>query len=75
MQNDIEELKDFPLEKLVFPYTIDKKIGKYCFEVNGPTHFNVDEKNNYFLDGITSLKKFFIEKLGLVYVNIPYYEF
>lgn len=69
----IGEFKEFPKDSLVMPYTIDKKIGKFCFEMNGPHHYFQNEENQYFLDGYARLKKYFMEKIGLSYIEIPYF--
>ena len=47
-------------------------------EVNGPSHFRqspgVNESNLYSLNINTLKKQELLEKMGYVYVDIPYYE-
>ncbi|KAL4482139.1 hypothetical protein ABPG72_014952 [Tetrahymena utriculariae] len=72
---ELEQNPKFPEHELIIPYTLDCRKGALCFEVNGPQHYLTDNRNQSSLDGVTLLKKNFLEKLGFKYIEIKYTEF
>jgi hypothetical protein len=70
-----QNLIDFGDKCLLIPYSIDVLSGDLAFEVNGPFHYFKDINTDRFvLNGHTKLKREFINKLKLRYVEIPFWE-
>lgn len=71
----ISENMEFLKETIVNPYTVDFRVGKYCFEINGPYHYCIDQEGNYIMNGKSQKKKEFLEKIGFIYIEIPFFRF
>lgn len=67
-------LNNFPQNELFIPYSLDYRYNDKIFEHNGLIHYYDDlEDKSKKLNGITMLKKRFLESLGMNVIEIPYY--
>jgi hypothetical protein len=70
-----QNLIDFGEKCLLIPYSIDILSGDLAFEVNGPFHYFRDiNTESFVMNGHTKLKREFINKLKLRYIEIPFWE-
>lgn len=71
--NKTNLVEHFPEKIILVPYTADFRMNKFIFEHNGKFHYFFDlEKKQREINGITRLKRRFLEQLGFVYVEIPF---
>lgn len=80
----IDNLRDIALVKnwlqrlgqVIVPYTIDRRLGHICFEVNGQYHYNFSiQERRHLIEGTTKMKRRFLQKIGFAYVEIPFHAF
>lgn len=70
-----QSLKDFTLKCMLIPYTLDILAGNLAFEVNGPHHYFKDLcSGQYQLNGQSKLKRELIDKVGLRYIEVPFWH-
>jgi len=70
-----QSLKGFTENCLLIPYTLDIMADDYAIEVNGPFHYYVNLKTGKRdHNGHSKIKKEFIEKVGLNYIDVPFWE-
>ena len=74
LQKNNDYSNDFLEKFLIIPYATDYRRDKILFEYNGKIHYFLDvEKKKFVLNGATDIKKRFLENLGFVYGEIPFY--
>lgn len=69
-----QSFKQFGIENVLVPYSLDLLADNLDFEINGPYHYYEAVGLGLRLNGHTKLKKEFVEAVGLTYVEVPYWE-
>lgn len=65
---------DFLEKFMIIPFATDLRKGNILIEHNGRIHYFYDvDTKKYLLNGVTSVKKKFLDQLGLKYVELPFY--